>query len=86
MPELRVEWFRAVRDLWREDKPGFAWGVGMGLLLFWSVTYLRNASGPVRTIGTALGVAGGILFVVGMAFWIAYTPRRRAQAKRPDQP
>lgn len=75
----------AVRDLWRHDKPGLAWGLGLGLLLIWATLALVGASGWQQTAGPVIGVPGAVMFSSGLAVWVAFIPRRRRQFRRPDR-
>jgi len=39
----------------------------------------------VATFLTDIGLVGALMFSLGLAVWIALTPRRRKQFKRPDR-
>ncbi len=75
----------ALRDLWKHDKAGLAWGTGLALLMFWGTLLWTGKAGILGMAATGLGVAGAALFCVGLAVWIVRTPQRRARAQRPDR-
>ena len=76
---------RAVRDLWHHDKPGLAWGIGVGLLLLWGTFWLVGAPVWVQPVVSGIGILGAVLFSVGLVVWIAFIPRRQHEFRRPNQ-
>jgi len=84
MPVMEMEEVRAARDLWREDKPAFVWATGLALLLVWGLSSLAGGPAWLRPFLIDIGGLGAVVFASGLAVWIAFTPRRRKQFKRPD--
>ena len=85
MPMLDWEEVRAARDLWREDKPALVWATGLALLLVWGLSSLAGGPPWLLPFIADIGVLGAVMFASGLAVWIALTPRRRKQFRRPDR-
>ncbi len=85
MPAMEMEEVRAARDLWRDDKPAFVWAMGLVLLIVWGVASLAGSPNWLRPFLADIGLVGALMFSLGLAVWIAFTPRRRKQFKRPDR-